>query len=89
MPELPDFDLQRTATTLEEPAPPPVHPITLWVSAGLFAAAVGVAMFIAFSPRPLPAPASDSIPKADVALDASPPRSLGGKAEQIAVPPLD
>jgi hypothetical protein len=89
MHELPDYELQRTVGEPGETAPPPKRSTGLWLVAALLIAAIGAATYMVFSRRPLPPPASDSLSKPHAVADAPPPRSLGGKVEDIAIPPLD
>jgi Protein of unknown function (DUF3014) len=89
MDELPDYEIQRTVGDPGETAPPPQRPTGLWLVVALLIAAVGSATYIVFRRRPLPPPASNSLSKPHTVADAPPPRSLGGKEEQIAIPPLD
>jgi hypothetical protein len=89
MDQLPDYEIQRTVGDPGETAPPPKRPTGLWLVVALLIAAIGSATYIVFSRRPLPPPASDSLSKPHAVADAPPPRSLGGKVEDIAIPPLD
>ena len=89
MDELPDYEIQRTVGDPGETAPPPQRPTGLWLVVALLIAAVGSATYVVFRRRPLPPPASNSLSKPHAVADAPSPRSLGGKGEQIAIPPLD
>src|SRR5579864_4209257 len=89
MHELPDYELQRTLGEPGETAPPSRRPTRLWLAVALLIATIGTATYIVFSRRPLPPPASDSLSKPPAVADAPPPRSLSGKGEDIAIPPLD
>jgi DUF3014 family protein len=91
MDELPDYEIQRPAG---EPGtashPPPGRSTALWLVVALSIAAIGSATYFVFSRRPPLPPPSNSVPTPGAAVaDAPPPRSLGGTAEQIEVPPLD
>jgi hypothetical protein len=89
MDELPDYEIQRTGGDPDETAPPPRGSTGLWLVVALLIAAVGSATYIVFRRRPLPPPAANSLSNPHAEADAPPPRSLGGKGEQIAIPPLD
>jgi hypothetical protein len=89
MHELPDYELQRTVGEPGETARPPKRSTELWLVAALLIAAIGAATYIVFSRRPLPPPASDSLSKPPAVADAPPPRSLGRKVEDVAIPSLD
>ena len=86
MDNLSDYELEKTASTPAPAAPPPTHPIGLWISAAVLVAAVCAAAYVAFRLRPLPA----VTPSATSAAPAKqPPPSLGGNADPISIPPLD
>ena len=79
-----DLELQRT-----EPPPPveaPAHRTGLWITCGALALATAAAIYINLSKRPLPPAATAQRP---VAAAKEPPRSLGGEAQPVVVPPLD
>jgi hypothetical protein len=86
MDDLPDYELERTSSASTPAALPPTRPIGPWISAALLIAAACAAAYIAFVPRPHPAvkPSATSTPTA-----TQPPRSLGGNADPISIPPLD
>lgn len=86
MDEFDDFEPENPPS---EPLPPaqPTRPIGLWIIVGLFVAAAGAAIYVAFGLRSRPqAPVATSAPAAAV---KEAPRSLGGEAEAITVPPLE
>jgi hypothetical protein len=89
MHELPDYEFQRTPGEPGETTPPPKRTAGLWLVVALLIAATGAATYIVFSRRPLLPPASDSLTKPHAVADAPPPGSLGGKVEDVAIPPLD
>jgi hypothetical protein len=86
MPEPPDdYELLKTD---EPPGPPPRAPTTpgVWIAAVFFIVAAGVAAYVVYSRRPVPAapPAASAVQPAQ-----SPSAPLGSDAERIAVPPLE
>jgi hypothetical protein len=89
MHELTDYELQRTVAEPGETAPPPRRPTGLWLVVALLIAAIGSATYILFGRRPPAPPPSNSVSKPQAVADVPLPRSLGGTAEQIAIPPLD
>ena len=87
MRELPDLELQRTVADPSDTAPPSRRPTSLWLLAPLLAAVIATTTYIVFLREPLRPPASDAAATPHAAALA--PRSLGGQAEAIRVPPLD
>jgi hypothetical protein len=86
--ELQDYELQKTAT--EPPSAPTstTHPIGRWAMVALAVAAAAAAIYLAFMRRPLPAAVPGSTAQ-EIAPTSSEPRSLGGRSDQIDVPPLN
>jgi hypothetical protein len=80
-----DYDLH---PTLRGAAPePPPSPIKWWIAAALLAVAVGVVAYVIVARRSTPAPEATAPPPAAPVAEA--PRSLGGEAEPVVVPPLN
>jgi len=85
MDEFDDFEPEHTPS---EPLPPaqPTRPIGVWIIVGLLTVAAGAAIYVTFGLRPRQAPVATPAPAAAV---QEAPRSLGGEAEAIEIPPLD
>ena len=83
-----DYELRRTSSELSPAAPPSTRPVGLWVTISLLIVAGGAAAYVAFASQPLPLVTSPETP-APTPAATQPPRSLGGEAESVTVPPLD
>ena len=86
MNDLPDFELQSTPSESPPPRRSSTRPTGVWVAVAVLIAAAGVAAYVAFAWRPHP-PTPSAAP--GPAATKEPPRSLGGKAEPVTLPPLD
>ena len=87
MDELPDFEFQKTSAESSPPARSPGRPIGMWVAVATLIVAAGVAAYVGFAWRPHPAQTAASPAPRGATTD--PPRSLGGRAEPMRLPPLD
>jgi Protein of unknown function (DUF3014) len=81
-----DYDLHPTLRGAAPEEPPP-SPIKWWIAAALLAVAVGVVVYVVVARRSTPAPEATAPPPAAPVAEA--PRSLGGEAEPVVVPPLN
>jgi hypothetical protein len=86
MSDLQDLDLRGEPASFD-PEPPPRRASSVWVAVTLLAAAAGAAVYFAFVWRRPAPPAQTATAPAGTAPAASPP--LGGKGDQITLPPLD
>jgi hypothetical protein len=88
MNDLPDYELHGAADEPSAPPPPPTRPARVWVAVALLIAVAGAAAYVAFVWRPRPAPRQPAS-SAPAAAAAAVPSSLGGRGDNIALPPLD
>src|SRR5262249_11745764 len=70
------------------PEPAEIHPFRNWIIPALATAAGVVAVYIVFVRRPLPPAAPGSTAVTGVAPPSSASQSLGGRPDQVQVPPL-
>ncbi|HEV3057098.1 MAG TPA: DUF3014 domain-containing protein [Vicinamibacterales bacterium] len=64
---------------------PPTAPVGIWIAVALLAIAAGAAAYVLLGRR---APAAPVKPAPLAAADSASPRSLGGEADRIVLPPL-
>src|SRR5438477_361972 len=88
MVDLPDFDLRRTPTEPPDADLPRDRPVGLWIAIGAVGLAIGAASYYAFLWKPRPAPAVSGTATSPTRV-SEPLPALGGKADSIAIPPLD
>ena len=88
MVDLPDFDLRRTPTEPPDADLPRDRPVGLWIAIGAVGLAIGAASYYAFLWKPRPAPAVSGTATSPTRV-TEPLPALGGKADSIAIPPLD
>jgi hypothetical protein len=85
-PELPDYELLKTAGQPPD-LPPPKRPLGWWLAAAGLLAATAVAAYLAFGGRTTFAPVTTAPER--VAAPPQPVQPLGGEAAPIDLPPLD
>ena len=88
MDDLPDYDLRRTPTEPPDADLPRDRPVGLWIAIGAVGLAIGAATYYAFLWKPRPAPAVSGTATSPTRV-TEPLPALGGKADSIAIPPLD
>src|SRR5438128_2503789 len=88
MDDLPDFELRGTRSEPPDEARMPSRPVGLWIAIAVVAAAIGAAAYYAFLWKPRPAPAVSGTATSPTPV-TEPLPALGGRADSIAIPPLD